>query len=1040
LRRVCVLAVALFAILVVPGAGAALGDPPRQCKDYEYVSNYTCLIQSRAATFTLSPHEVRVGDTITATLTNVGAYDLVRVIWSTLEPDYLTPVSGNCGDVRLGKGQSSSCKFKVTRPTAGWRTVICNFGTTIGPAQSRDYFGASLSSTPPPTTTQEEKKASLSVSIKVAGQLGTGDTADGKVTVRAVDGPVHGIRFNGDPVRVAEKQLKLVESPKAPAPFSLSAGGSRTFAFAVKGVSKGTATLRSAAQGTGPDGDPVSGAAAVPVKVGESALQVTLDTAPDTLALAVDDDGKVKPGLVNVEVKLKNTTGKAMNNVSLTGLFPQPVDEGSTPDQLAFDDKLLPVRVGTLGPGATFKRAFPLRVTSDGEYQVRAVAQYAESAKSPTQVATGIGGRFEITVPLLWFEARLEQSGLQKPPANAAGDEAGGAWVKAGGTALITGKVRNLSSYRTLCLSPLGVEATGNAGGTGPVDIVRFDRRDMIAPPAAGPIKPRDDILIGLWVHTVEDGSPRATIEFAPKAGTIEPNGECLATRPPANALTPAQIRIKEGSQTFELHVDVRDPVFSPTLGRVLAEYYGGLMYGAAKGSADFFGATFASVAEILSPANLAKQALDPLGIVRGWATAIKTAEYLAHYWETAPPDARKNLFARIASVFTRAGADTWKDARENVDSVVGPWMDSVVGAYYRGDYATVAKRLGEAHGYVGQQVTLNIAVGEIGNAMLAELPRVSAAFKEIGDTTRTFKTLRALPPGKLVNLRELQSLYGIAAEDLRKMAAIAEKYGVRIGVKGRSAEAIAELKRGAVWKPEPVKPKNVNSIDRDWLGFKTRKGIVATKKFTPAEVQKIRERVASSNLSFEQKQAIIERLGVRLGEEKYLAELKQFRARGEIEVGKNYRDNGLSPEDAPFVSERRKFGLETTPGSPGEFNPKMAKAGSDKLEFITGDVDGLYLIAARGHALSAAKHLEILKELWKTGWQHPETLTWIRNGEFEFAAKGKILGEHALGGEAALEIGPDGIARAVFIDLGKSLLFDQRAFWLDVVGGYVAR
>jgi hypothetical protein len=672
-------------------------------------------------------------------------------------------------------------------------------------------------------------------------------------------------------------------------------------------------------------------------------------------------------------------------------------------------------------------------VTSDGQYTVRALATYAESARSPTQGATGTGGRFEITVPPLWFEARLEKSGLQSRQSSSEG------WVKAGNTVLITGKVKNLSSWKTLCLAPLYAKGTGNAGGTGPIDIANYGP-DEIAPPVAGKIKPADDVLIGLWVRTSVDGSPRATIEFQPKAGVVPEDGSCYATEPLKSPLKPDQMKVKKGSSKFTIHVDVRDPVFSATVGEVLAEFYGGFMYGAAKGSADFFSATFASVAHLLSPEALARAAVDPLGVYRGFAQAIKTAELLAHYWESATPEQRKNLYTRIGSVLAKARDDTWGKLRKNIDGAIDPWMNRVVGSYYRGDYKSMAHTLGQGNGYVGSQVVLNIAVAEIGVGLLKELPRMSATFKEIGDTSRTYKTLRALPPGKLLNLRELKSLYGVAAEDLRKMAEIARKHGVRIGVKGRSPEAIAELRRGAVWKPEPVKPKNVNDIDRQWLGFKTRKGVVATKKFTAKEVQQIRERIASSNLSFEQKQAVIERLGVRLGEEKYLPELQSFAKRKRIDVGKNYRENGLAPEDAPFESELRAFELNSVKGSPGEYVPMMWNTSRGKMALITGDLDGLYIIAARGHALTAKQHLAILRELWEAGWQHPETLTWIRNGEFEFAAKHKILGGHALGAEAAMEIGPDGIARAVFIDLGKSLLFDSRAFWLDVVGGFVAR
>ena len=1050
MRRVCGLAVGIGFLLAVAGAGAATVKLPAKV-----------VIKSQAIPGPNDPGRcVAVSFAQFPVIAGATSYS-VHVDGFNGSSD----VSGGGPPFPYDTYSDFPALFRVPSGSHWFPLGSSSTGTGCGDAEAsqagRFAIASATATVPNPPKKPEKKepkKASISVAVQLGNELGIGDNADAKVTVKAGEEALSGVHFTGDALRVVGKAVKIVEEPKVPASFSLGAGGSRSFVYQVKGVEKGTSSLRSSVQGNGPDG-PVSAATNVDVKVGDAELLIQLATtvpkpegakgkgsapAPKpgstpVLALDVDDNGKVSPGKVEVEVTLKNTTKKPLKNVRLTGLFPQPAEDGSTPDQLALDKKLLPVAVGTVLPGKPVKRTFPLVVTGDGEYKIRALATYAETSQSPTRPATGVGGRFEATVPPLYFEARLETSGqLPKSqiPKGANGKSAGGAWVKAGGTVLITGKVKNLSSVKTLCLAPLDAKRTGNAGGTGPVDIARFKHDDPVGPPAAGLIKPRDDVLIGLWVHTVVGGSPRATIEFAPKAGTVAPNGKCLADKPLASPLDPKQIKVKPGSTEFEIHVDVRDPVFSTTLAEVLVEYYGGQIGGAAKAAADFLSGTAASVAESLSPANLAKLALDPLGFTRAWGTAIKAAEFIAFYWDTASPEER-NLFIRAVKTAVAAGGDAYTGVRDRVDGVVGPWMNQLVVSYYKGDYKTVARTFGEAHGYVGETVALNIAMAEIGNRMIAELPRLSAAFKEIGDTTRTYKALRALPPGKLLNLTELRNLYGVAAEDLKKLADIAEKYGVRIGVKGRSAEALAELKRGSVWKPEPVKPKNVNQIDQDWLGFKTRRGRVAVKKFTPEEVQAIRKRIAESNLSFEQKQAVIARLGTRLGEEKYLAELKQFKNRGEINVGKNYRDNGFSPEDAPFVSEKRKFGLETTPSSPGEFNPKMAKAGSNKLEWITGDIDGLYIMATGGHALDAATHLKILKELWETGWQHPETLTWILKGDFEFAKKAEIFAEHALGGQAAMEIGPDRVARAVFVDIGKSLLFDPRAFWLDVIGGF---
>ena len=127
----------------------------------------------------------------------------------------------------------------------------------------------------------------------------------------------------------------------------------------------------------------------------------------------------------------------------------------------------------------------------------------------------------------------------------------------------------------------------------------------------------------------------------------------------------------------------------------------------------------------------------------------MRTAELRAHYWENATLQQKKTLYSRVAAVFDKAVGDPWREAWADVDGVVAPWLNRLVGAYYRGDYRTVARALGEGQGYVGSQVTLNIAAAEIGNRLLEELPRLQAAFKEVGDTTRTFRTLRERRPGR---------------------------------------------------------------------------------------------------------------------------------------------------------------------------------------------------------------------------------------------------------------------------------------------------
>lgn len=318
--------------------------------------------------------------------------------------------------------------------------------------------------------------------------------------------------------------------------------------------------------------------------------------------------------------------------------------------------------------------------------------------------------------------------------------------------------------------------------------------------------------------------------------------------------------------------------------------------------------------------------------------------------------------------------------------------------------------------------------------------PALATRFKAVAQVV-THRSLKGIPPGKIFNTTEKANLLGISAKQSAEVSAVAVENGVRIGAKGRSPASIQRLEKGDVWKPEPIKPKNVDAIDREWLNFKSPLGTVAAKRFSPRERSEILKRIANSNRSNEEKQVILDRLALRIQEEPEIVAMEGFARRRQVDVGKNYRDNGFSPEEAPYISDKREFQLGRVEyAGSTEFVPMMGNKLTGKIARITGDIDGLYIITPAGMALTVAQHREILETLWKTGWQNPETLTWIKEGEFMFRSKKKILAKHAPGGEAAIEWGPDGIERAVYLNLEQSTLVGPREFWLDVVGGYTTR
>ena len=240
---------------------------------------------------------------------------------------------------------------------------------------------------------------------------------------------------------------------------------------------------------------------------------------------------------------------------------------------------------------------------------------------------------------------------------------------------------------------------------------------------------------------------------------------------------------------------------------------------------------------------------------------------------------------------------------------------------------------------------------------------------------------------------------------------------------------------------------------------------------YTPEQEAAIRANIENSALTADQKAVVVDRLNTRLAEKQYVSKIEGFSKRGQINVGFNYRDNGLNISS---TSKLRKFDLESvaikaektpvgeipeggtyyTPyqenrnlyklRKTGELPPDCKRALLTVLCTVTGDIDGVYVTTVDGGAVAKDILVKVYNELQEAGWQHPETLTWINNtGEFLFGAKAKILEGLERGiGEAMLEFAPDGGRRATFIDLKQSSLIGKNGenYRVRIIGGYTER
>ncbi len=186
-------------------------------------------------------------------------------------------------------------------------------------------------------------------------------------------------------------------------------------------------------------------------------------------------------------------------------------------------------------------------------------------------------------------------------------------------------------------------------------------------------------------------------------------------------------------------------------------------------------------------------------------------------------------------------------------------------------------------------------------------------------------------------------------------------------------------LEEGAVWKHENLKPKNVNPIDIEYLGFpSTSNGLVQFRTYTFEEEHYIFQKIRAARLSAADYKIVMDRFETRLGEVKYLKTIEGFAKSGEINVGFNYADNGIQQATTRQI---RKFALESQEVAGGTlYTPyqenlslySLRKGGTlpswcerglgSVLCRVTGDMDGVYITTTAGGAVDQSKLVRILR------------------------------------------------------------------------------
>jgi hypothetical protein len=942
----------------------------------------------------------------------------------------------------VARSQSSGAWATVHSHSDRYWTALDGTDSGTGVFTYRDVGAAQTLA-----TVWDESGADLAAEIAPdlpPGGVAVGDEFDVAVTLESTD-DLTDVALTLD---VPGDALEIAEAPTGTTGATLAAGVPKTWTWRLRALEPGSSTLRVEASGKA-GARTVETEAEQVVDVSTNALVFGAAVDPDPLALPVDDDGAVAPQTAQVTLTLRNSTDEPMTDVVLERAYIRPQVQTHLLDQLDFVAGTFPITVGTLAPDEEWTITLPVEVTGDGKRKVDLLASFEQDGSA--RVERGAGGTFEVTVPPLWWESELDGDRM-------VGDRP---WVKGGRPFLLSGSVRNLSDWRRLCLAPLRPTLTGNAGGHGVVDLATFSAADQVAPPLAGALEPGDDTLFGMLVRTLPTGTARNRVQVAPAAYDLGDDAEagCDAMSPGTDgtALTAAEVSVRSGSGDHLGGVDISVPMapqrdWWQVEAADVTNLFGGFSLGAIETTALWLRGTAVGAKEAAVGYYEHPELLLPT------TEALWAGAGLVHaYWDAATPEEKQHLYTQVGSVLRRAPGDAYAGLTKIVESSTADWMKRIETAHETGDLAQVWNAFGHAGGSLGAQIVIEIVQAELGVTLAKRLPAVGKTFAAVGAQTKTYKSMKAMPAGKLLNRTEMARLWGAAVQDIKHFTKIAKEEGVLIGIRGRAPVSVQNLKKGAVWKHENLKPKNVSDVDIKWLDFKKAdKGLVAMRSYTKKAKDQILDRIKKAKISATQRAELIDRANTRFDEvDKYLAKINKFDKKGEIDVGFNYSENGL---DVATDSKWRRFKLDVDSVGDGLYYrpfqestllkggklPKWCKNFGGTLKVlcrVTGDMDGVYVADASGRGLTKERLLRVYKKLADAGWQHPETFTWVdqMTGKFWFDAKEKILKGLEVGGEKMMEFAPDGLVRATHLNLKASRMTSAQDFFVARIGGFSA-
>jgi hypothetical protein len=716
--------------------------------------------------------------------------------------------------------------------------------------------------------------------------------------------------------------------------------------------------------------------------------------------------------------------------------------------------------VGTIAPGASASTAYTLEVAGDGDYTIYTTVSGSrevenEQDETAQQTVNVVGSyHFQPETQLLMFSATLgaKVKGQMFP-----------SLVKAGTHYLIDLHLENRSNYQQLQVDPIEPELSGNASDG---EVVPANTSTAVKPsgsltqvsdPPVLKLEPGEKRNYEVIVTTT--GSDAFARQAGPARGTrstVEFDPPDIAT---VNEEKPTpkeadQVVMEPNSTEFNVGVDDSAPEQPPfSLYEAAGAFGKGVAYG-------LWGATYGFVHGIFDLANLGAK-----GVYNVSTGTLDELDYLVELWTATAnePGAHQKLVeealakveegyletpylidekrqkleqtvsnaidAYFAKIYTAWTVGDWRDAIQDVTETGTNVLATAVGpAAVKVAAGTLARLPAAADALAARAASLSDQVG-------AGLQSVSAA---IEPATTAIKALAEVLPGYRYTVGELTKFFGVSAKEADWMSAFTKAKKISLVFRSRAEESLAWLDKGAMLKPYWVKAKTVSWADVKFLGYSGEDvGRVVMRK-PPATLEEFEASiVGKAEKGTPEYQTAIERWETRSKSyNKEIAEMEKWNEQGDIKGKWPWQENGVDPHVQSDEALDYKFRLEKDPNEAGTLIPEIFNPTTKKWGSITGDIDLIAITKADGTALTDLEHVQILKELRNSplGSQHPESLTWTKDGEFWFKAKASYLKDEDL-----VQSGPDGVFRSVKFNENLSdptswTKLDYRIFWN---GGY---